>query len=122
MSGEEVLDNFFITKDFDWQIRRSSNVDRALNLVTRRFGVEANTAGFVDRLIYGLTGSAFAPVRSGVSTNVEQRMNMFHLVSQALAYNVEGDLVEVGCNEGQSAVLITKVVRNFNSAKKAACL
>jgi O-methyltransferase len=41
---------------------------------------------------------------------------MYHLVSQSIAYNVEGDLVEVGCYEGQSAVLITKVMHN--STKK----
>lgn len=112
------MDNFFITKDFDWQIRRSSNIDRALNLVTRRFGVEVNTAGVVDRLIYRLTGHRFAPTHSGMSTNVEQRLNMYHLVSQALAYEVEGDLVEVGCHEGLSAVLIAKVIRSFDSTKK----
>lgn len=43
---------------------------------------------------------------------------MYHLVSQAIAYEVEGDLVEVGCNEGQSSVLITKVIRGLHSCKK----
>ena len=112
------MDNFFITKDFDWRVRRSSNIDRALNIVTRRFGLNSDTAGLVDKIIYSLTGLRFAPVRSGISTNVEQRMNMYHLVSQAIAYDVEGDLVEVGCNEGQSAVLITKVISSFDSPKQ----
>jgi O-methyltransferase len=112
------MDNFFITKDFDWQIRRSSNIDRALNLLTRRFGVKVDMAGFVDSLIYRLTGHSLPATRSGLSTNVEQRINMYHLVSQALAYGVEGDLVEVGCHEGQSAVLFAKVMRSFNSTKK----
>lgn len=112
------MDNFFITRDFDWQVRRSSNLDRALNFITRRFGANADTAGFVDRLIYACTGLHFAPTRSGVSTNVEQRMNMYHLVSQVMAYKVDGDLVEVGCNEGQSAVLMTKVMQSFHSDKK----
>jgi O-methyltransferase len=112
------MDNFFITRDFDWQVRRSSNIDRALNTVTRRFGVTANTAGFVDGLIYRFTGLRLAPARSGVSTNVEKRMNMYHLVSQTIAYDVEGDLVEIGCNEGQSSVLITKILNGFNSHKK----
>lgn len=112
------MDNFFITRDFDWRIRRSSNVDRALNLLTRRIGFNANTADIVDRLIHKYTGLKFAPTRSGISTNVEQRMNMYHLVSQVIAYGIEGDLVEVGCNEGQSSVLITKVLKSFNSPKK----
>jgi O-methyltransferase len=53
-----------------------------------------------------------------MATNVEQRINMYHLVSQSIAYNVEGDLVEVGRYEGQSAVLIAKVMHGFNSIKK----
>ncbi len=112
------MDNFFITRDFDWQIRRSSHLDRALNIVAKRLGMKASTAAFVDGLIYRLSGFSFAPTCSGVSTNVEQRINMFHLVSQTIAYNVEGDLVEVGCNEGQSAVLIGKILRGYNSSKK----
>ncbi|SDS11569.1 TylF/MycF/NovP-related O-methyltransferase [Bradyrhizobium canariense] len=112
------MDNFFITKDFDWQIRRSSHLDRALNLVAKPFGFRANTAHFVDELIHHLSGLSFASTRSGVSTNVEQRMNMYHLVSQTIAYDIDGDLVEVGCNEGQSAVLIAKIIRSFNSEKK----
>jgi len=45
-------------------------------------------------------------------------MNMYHLVSQTLAYQVEGDLVEVCCNTGQSAVLIAKVMREFASTRE----
>ena len=51
-------------------------------------------------------------------TNIEQRINMYHLVSQVLVYGVEGDLVEVGCNSGQSSVLITKTMQLHNSDKK----
>jgi len=112
------LDNFFIAKDFDWQVRRSSNLDRALNRATRRVGINSDTAGLVDQMIYKLTGYKLAAARSGISTCIEQRMNMYHLVSQTLAYQVEGDLVEVGCNAGQSAVLIAKVMRDFASDKE----
>jgi O-methyltransferase len=111
------MDNFFIVKYFDWQVKRASHIDRALNIVARRFGVTLNTAEFVDRMIYRLTGNHYPPARSGISTNVEQRINMYHLVTQTIAHNVEGDLVEVGCNEGQSAVLITKVIHDFKSTK-----
>jgi O-methyltransferase len=61
------MDNFFITRDFDWQVRRSSNIDRALNIFTRRFKIDSDTAGFVDRLIYKLTGLHFSPTRSGLA-------------------------------------------------------
>jgi O-methyltransferase len=112
------MDNFFITRDFDWQVRRSSYLDRAINMFTRRIGINSNTAGFFDGLIYKFTGRKFSSTRSGISTCVEQRINMYHLVSQTIAYNVEGDLVEIGCNEGQSSVIITKIINTFKSRKK----
>jgi O-methyltransferase len=111
------MDNFFITREFDWKVRRSSHVDRALNLVTRRVGYNSNTAEFVDDMIHRLSGLRLSPTWSGRSTTVEQRINMYHLVAQALAYAVEGDLVEVGCNEGQSSVLIAHVLRELGSTK-----
>jgi O-methyltransferase len=112
------MDNFFITKNFDWQIQRSSNLDRALNLVTRRFGINVDTASLVDKALYRITGLKFSPTRSGVSTSVEQRINMYHLASQVIAYDVDGDFVDVGCNEGQSSVLLRKVINSFHCDRK----
>jgi O-methyltransferase len=51
-------------------------------------------------------------------TSVEQRINMFHLVSQVLAYDVEGGVVELGCHEGQSSVLIQKIIIESKSSKE----
>lgn len=112
------MDNFFIAQYFDWRVRRASHLDRAFNLITKRFRFTANTASLIDESIYRLTGLAFSPTRSGISTTIEQRINLYHLVSQSLAYNVPGDLVEVGCNEGQSSVLIAEIMNRYN-AKKA---
>jgi O-methyltransferase len=53
-------------------------------------------------------------------TNIEQRINMYHLVSQVLAYGVEGDFVELGCNTGDSSNLIKKLLQTHNSDKKFA--
>ena len=51
-------------------------------------------------------------------TNVEQLINMFHLVDQTLAYGVDDDFVELGCNSGQSSVLIAKIMQHHKSNKK----
>jgi O-methyltransferase len=59
---------------------------------------------------------SISPLQSGKLSNVEKRMNLYHLVSQVLAYGVEGDLVELGCNTGEASVLITKVMQIYNSA------
>jgi O-methyltransferase len=58
------------------------------------------------------------PSTSGVMTNIEQRMNMYHLVSQVLAYGVPGDFVELGCNTGEWSVLIIKLLQEHGSHKK----
>lgn len=42
-----------------------------------------------------------------------QRMNLYHLISQVLAYDVPGDVVELGPYLGQSASLLAKVMQEF---------
>lgn len=116
------MDNFFITEYFDWRIRRFSLVDRVVSRVlSKLFGkTEFRSADYIDKIYTNLTGNAPIVSTSGVMTNIEQRINMYHLVSQVLAYGVEGDFVELGCNTGASSVLITKLLQAYNSDKKLA--
>jgi O-methyltransferase len=117
------MDDFFIAEYFDWKVRRHSYIDRLLNRALHKVGLNI---GFpfsllldrFDSIAEKIEGRALSPLRSGLMTNVEQRMNMYHLVSQVLAYGVDGDLVELGCNSGQSSVLITKIMRFYNSDKR----
>lgn len=114
------MENFYLTEYFDWRVRRASNLDRVLNLPLKRLGInfQFRTAEFSDKVVHRLTGRWPAPIRSGISTNIEQRMNMYHFVSQVVAYDVAGDIVELGCNQGQSAVLIQKILDGCGSPKK----
>jgi len=97
------MENFFLTEYFDWpQARSSKRVELANRLLEK--------LGFWTRLQ--------PPVYTGSMTNIEQRMNMYHLVSQPLAYHVPGDLVELGCNDGRSAVLIHKVMAHHDPSRK----
>lgn len=116
------MDNFFITEYFDWRVRRFSLLDRLVSRVLSKIlgKTEFRSADFVDKIYTGLTGNAVIPSTSGVMTNIEQRMNLYHLVSQVLAYGVEGDFVELGCNTGDSSVLITKLLEAYGSDKKLA--
>ena len=111
------MDNFFITEYFDWRIKRFSLMDRLTSRVLSKVlgKTEFRSAEFFDKIYVNLTGNEVIPSNSGVMTNVEQRMNMYHLVSQVLAYGIDGDFVELGCNSGQSSVLITKIMRFYNS-------
>ncbi len=97
------MDNVFITQYFDWAPMEPSKKVRFINSILRKLGFWCRLA---------------PPPSSGLMTNVEQRMNMFHLVSQVLVYNVPGDLVELGCHNGQSAVLIQKVVMHYDPSRK----
>jgi O-methyltransferase len=51
-------------------------------------------------------------------TNAEQRMNLYHLASQPLAYGVPGDLVELGCHQGESSVLIQKIIDYYDPSRR----
>lgn len=122
------MQNFFITEYFDWQLRRESVLDRGVSGILRKLGFRARlrTAQRWDKLVNAMAGrfrpnrilEPGASLRSGVMTNVEQRMNMCHFVSQVLAYNVPGELVELGCNEGKTAVLIAEMMRQYDNSRK----
>lgn len=92
---EGSLENFFITEYFDWSLAARSPRVRLVNKVLEKLGYGARLRG---------------PQHTGIMTNCEQRLNMYHLLSQVLAYGVPGDVVELGCNEGQSSVLMRKVL------------
>jgi O-methyltransferase len=117
------MDDFFITEYFDWKMRRNSYIDRILNRTLGKVGLcVGSPASFlldkVDSTMHKIEGRALSPFISGRMTNVEQRMNMFHLVDQVLAYDVDGDFVELGCNSGQSSVLISKIMQHYKPDKK----
>lgn len=54
----------------------------------------------------------------GHMASVESRMNLFHLANQVVQMNIEGDFVEVGCHEGESTVILQKIIKDMNPARK----
>jgi len=50
--------------------------------------------------------------------NIEQGMNIYHLLTQTLLQNIEGDVVELGCHKGAVAAIIQKTLEENNSNKK----
>lgn len=113
------MDNFFIADYFDWRIKRFSLFDRIVSRVLSKLlgKTEFRSAAFFDSIYTRVTGNEVIPHTSGVMTNIEQRMNMYHFVSQVLAYGVAGDFVELGCNTGESSVLITRLLQEHGSNK-----
>ena len=88
------MDDLFITQHFDWDQPDSRRV-RWVNALLARLGFRA-------RLV--------APLRTGAMTSVEQRINLFHLLDGVLAYDVPGDVVEIGTLRGETAALLGRVV------------
>lgn len=95
------MENFFITQQFDWQPAESWKVE-ALNGVLKKLGRNARLT---------------SPLASAMSS-VEQRMNLYHFVSQVLAYDVPGELVEVGCYTGQLAALVRQVADYYDPTRE----
>lgn len=49
---------------------------------------------------------------------VEQRINLYHLLKEVIVHKVEGDVVELGCHVGNSAMQIQSIIESANSIKK----
>lgn len=101
-----IMDNTFISQLLSWDCRRPLTWHRAANKVLSRLHINA-------RLVP-------APLASGMA-NVEARMNVFHLASQCLAYQVPGEFIEMGCNSGESSIVLQKILDAYASEKKLYC-
>lgn len=95
------MHNFFITQYFDWNT--PSRRVRILNSLLKRMGYSAR---FVT------------PHGTGTMTNVEQRINMYHLLGSVLTFGVSGEVVEFGTNYGGSAALMQKVIDAHDPSRR----
>jgi O-methyltransferase len=97
------MSNFFIVEWHDWDLVKPSKRVRLVNRVLQKLGFWVTLQ---------------PPRQSGSMTNIEQRMNLWHFVSQVLAYDVPGALVELGCNEGHSSTLIEHVIAEYDPSRE----
>lgn len=95
------MNNTFIATYFDWDHRTPRKRHRLANRVLNKFRLNGQVI----------------PKTPGMA-NVEARMNIFHLASQTAAYKVSGDVVEVGCNAGESSIAIQKVLHEYAPEKQ----
>ncbi len=54
----------------------------------------------------------------GDMASIESRMNLFHLATQVLLMKVEGEFVEIGCNAGESTVILKKILQEKDPGRK----
>ncbi len=95
------MDNTFIAKMLGTPPRQS----RLLELIN----------GFVRRMFPWIR---IESAWRGEMANVEARMNLFHFLSQVIAYGVPGDVVEVGCNSGESSVILQKTIQGLDPSRR----
>lgn len=98
-----IMHNIIITEHFDWPQTQPSRRIKFVNKILEKMGLWARLS---------------PPLQTGVMTCVEQRINMYHLVTQVLVYDVPGEIVELGCNKGQSTVLFRKIMDHYNKGKE----
>jgi O-methyltransferase len=87
------MDNAFIATYFAWDHRTPHRLLRGVNKVLRKLRIRAQVTPPPPHM-----------------ANVEARMNIFHLASQTAAYGIAGDVVEIGCNAGESSIVIRRVL------------
>ena len=87
------MDNAFIATYFDWDHRTPRKRHRWINQILNKLRLN----------------SQIIPKTPNMAS-IEARINIFHLASQTAAYKVLGDVVEVGCNAGESSIVIQKVL------------
>lgn len=93
--------NTFIATMFDWDHRSPKAYQVMVNKVLKKLGLPMQLVP--------------APP---VMANVEARMNLYHLLDQVIAYQIPGDIVELGCNAGESTIVMQKLVAEHASDKR----
>lgn len=97
------MDNVFISELFEeWRQPRPGRLTRAVNRGLEKLRVRARI---------------HPELATGGMTSIEQRMNMVHLVTEVLIHEVPGDFVELGCHDGKSAALFTKVMQYYDDSR-----
>lgn len=87
------MDNAFIATTFDWDHRTPKDWQLFANKVLRKLHIPVR----------------LTPAPSDMA-NVEARMNLFHLLEQTVANNVPGDVVDLGCNAGDSTIVMQRII------------
>src|SRR5688572_23181076 len=95
--NKALVENLPLTK-------RIIKVQRLINTFLNRFGMKADVAIFQNN--------------GADMVTLYQKMNLFHLLLGQIDAKVEGDVVEMGCYDGETATLFQKIIQGKFSDKK----
>jgi O-methyltransferase len=96
-----MMDNAFIATTFDWDHRTPTSWQRFSNKVFRKLRIPVR----------------LSPAPSDMA-NIEARMNLFHLLEQTVANKVPGDVVDLGCNAGDSTIVMQRIITELDPSKE----
>lgn len=89
--------------------------------LTQMLGEKPKSSWVIDKLD-ALAARLFPSIRIQSTwrgmASLEFRINLFHLLYTSLRENINGEVVEIGCNAGESSVVIEKILEDFQSDKK----
>ena len=88
-------------------------VNRHNNIVKLAFSFDALNDEFDIKSSYRFKENML----KGYMSSVEQVINIYHLLVQTLVCDIPGDVVELGCYEGTTAILIRKTLDSYQSSK-----
>lgn len=64
-----------------------------------------------------MLGQSKPNMLKGYMISVEQAINIYHLLNQVVLMKVPGDIVELGCYEGTTAIILQKTLAQMNSER-----
>jgi O-methyltransferase len=97
--------------DFDKELRLFNlpganvrKINSIINVALRRFGWQSKLVPLMNH--------------ATIMVSPFQKLNFFHLINNVLAQKIEGEFVELGCFEGQTAILFQHILEANRSGKK----
>jgi O-methyltransferase len=95
------MDNVFLSEYFDWGFKGGPKTKILNNLF--------------KKINYNVRIVPLYP--GGYETNLETRLNIFHLLRQVLEENIEGDVMDIGCYTGHVSVILRKMIDYYKCDK-----
>src|SRR5262249_28090345 len=101
-----------------WRTRLAARLIKLFNARSRHYAIKFKRDDF--NRYFQLKHSRFDPnenLLQGSMISVEQAMNLYHLLCQALVMQIPGEVVELGCYEGTTACRLQPARDESGSAK-----
>jgi len=95
--NQTLVDNLPLTK-------RVLKIQKLLNTILHRVGMKADVAQYLNN--------------GADMVTLYQKMNLFHFLNNLLDSKIDGEVVEMGCYDGQTATLFQTIIQSKASQKK----